>query len=502
MWMLLSTLTLADLPAPPEPQEIVVPQSVRSLPGQLDSVPVFNSNSPELVQMEGILLSTFPPMGMADPSAHLDFAFQGRFDIFAHHVYRADDPEDLTSLYIGVVAYNPGDNDATVSILHGASYLSQPDAPFFPLPPLEENPRGDVFAGPGSRVMSDVLRNRRQEELFPAQVTIPPGQYRLLLNAPIPVAELDPPLNGRSTLMRLRSDQPIYLASLAHYAEVIVDLDADADLGADADMGADADTDQMGNPDTAMDADADGIGDPDTEMPRVQEQAPSLEDWVALLETGDLAGGRDRPPTPLDAPGQIIYGRVAGVAQGSQWDAFVSDTPESSTLTIPEPGEAVSYGLSTLVAGRLGTGQVQTAPMLVRYPDTAYQAHGNYGIQYNLFMPLHNPTDVAQTVTLSLQTPIKEDMLSQDGLRFFEPLPTQTFFRGTVQVSYVDDDGRPQSRFVHLVQQRGDQSEPLVTLTLPPGDRRSVEVSFLYPPDSTPPQVLTLRTLLADEDGR
>lgn len=474
MWMLLSTLTLADLPAPPEPQEIVVPQSVRSLPGQLDSVPVFNSNSPELVQMEGILLSTFPPMGMADPSAHLDFAFQGRFDIFAHHVYRAVDPEDLTSLYIGVVAYNPGDDDATISILHGASYLSQPDAPFFPLPPLEENPRGDVFAGPGSRVMSDVLRNRRQEELFPAQVTIPPGQYRLLLNAPIPVAELDPPLNGRSTLMRLRSDQPIYLASLAHYADVIVEMDADAD--------------------------ADQMGDPDAEMPRAQEQAPSLESWVALLETGNLAGGRDRPPTPLGAPGQIIYGRVAGVSQGSQWDAFVSDTPESSTLTIPEPGAAVSYGLSTLVAGRLGTGQVQTAPMLVRYPDTAYQAHGNYGIQYNLFMPLHNPTDVAQTVTLSLQTPIKEDLLSQDGLRFFEPLPTQTFFRGTVQVSYVDDDGRPQSRFVHLVQQRGDQSEPLVTLTLPPGDRRSVEVSFLYPPDSTPPQVLTLRTLLAGED--
>ncbi|TVQ18982.1 MAG: DUF3370 domain-containing protein [Leptolyngbya sp. DLM2.Bin15] len=472
MWMLLSTLTLADLPAPPEPQEIVVPQSVRSLPGQLDSVPVFNSNSPELVQMEGILLSTFPPMGMADPSAHLDFAFQGRFDIFAHHVYRAVDPEDLTSLYIGIVAYNPGDDDATISILHGASYLSQPDAPFFPLPPLEDNARGDVFAGPGSRVMSDVLRNRRQEERFPAQVTIPPGQYRLLLNEPIPVAELDPPLNGRSTLMRLRSDQPIYLASLAHYADVLVETDADADQ----------------------------MGDPDAEMPRVQEQAPSLEDWVALLETGDLAGGRDRPPTPLGAPGQIIYGRVAGVAQGSQWDAFVSDTPESANLTIPEPGEAVSYGLSTLVAGRLGTGQVQTAPMLVRYPDTAYQAHGNYGIQYNLFMPLHNPSAVAQTVTLSLQTPIKEDVLTQDGLRFFDPLPTQTFFRGTVQVSYVDDDGRPQSRFFHLVQRRGDQSEPLVTLTLPPGDRRSVEVSFLYPPDSTPPQVLTLRTLLAGED--
>jgi hypothetical protein len=451
MWMLFATLTLADLPAPPppEPQEIVVPQQVRSLPGQLDRVPVFNSNSPELVQMEGILLSTFPPEGLADPNAHLDFAFQGRFDIFAHHVYRAVDPEDLTSLHIGILAFNPGDTDATVNILHGASYLSQPDAPFLPMASVLDNTRGDVFAGPGSRVTSEVLRHRRQAERFPAQVVIPAGEYRLLMNEPIPVSELDPPLNGRSTLMRLRSDETIYLASLALYAQV-----------------------------------EDG-----------QEVPPALEDWVTLLETGFLAEGRDRPPTPIGAPGQIIYGRVAGVAQGSQWDAFVADTPESDRLTIPDPGTAISYGLSTLVAGRLGTDQVQTAPMLVRYPDTAYQAHGNYGIQYNLFLPLHNPTDRPQTVTLAVQTPIKEDQLSQDGLRFFDPLPTQTFFRGTVQFRYVDDGGQPRTRFFHLVQRRGDQSEPLVTLTLAPGDRRSVDFSFIYPPDATPPQVLTIRTL-------
>lgn len=455
MWMLLSLLTLADQPtpppeAPPEPQEIVVPQAVRSLPGQLDRVPVFNSNSPELVQSEGILLSTFPPEGMADPAAHLDFAFTGRFDLFAHHVYRANDPEDLRSLYLGVLVYNPGETPATINILHGASYLSQPDAPFLTLPSVVENPLGEVFAGPGSRVTNEVLRNQRQADLLPPQVVIPPGEYGLLLNVPIPVAELDPPLNGRSTLMRLRSDATVYVASLAQRSHI----------------------DELGN-----------------------EVAPELSDWVTQLETGSLSAERDRPPTPLGAPGQVIYGRVAGVAEGSVWEAFVSDAPDSGDLTIPAPGEAFSYGLSTLVAGRLGTEQVQTAPMLVRYPDTAYQAHGNYGIHYNLFLPLYNPSDRPQTVTLRLQTPIKEDTLSQDGLRFFEPLPTSTFFRGTVQLRYVNDEGRFEERFVHLVQRRGDQSEPLVTVTLPPGDRRSVQVDFLYPPDSTPPQVLTVQTL-------
>jgi hypothetical protein len=98
-------------------------------------------------------------------------------------------------------------------------------------------------------------------------------------------------------------------------------------------------------------------------------------------------------------------------------------------------------------------------------------------------------------VTIALQTPIKEDVLSTDGLRFFEPLPTQTFFRGTVRVRYNDDRGLPQTRHVHLVQRRGQQGDPLVTLEMPAGSRRLVEFSFLYPPDASPPQVLTVQTL-------
>ncbi|MBD1851364.1 DUF3370 domain-containing protein [Cyanobacteria bacterium FACHB-502] len=435
-------------PPQPAPQEIVQPQEVRSLSGSLDRVPVFNSNSPELVKEEGILLSTFSPEGKADRSAHLNFPFNGRFDMFAHHVYRADNPEDLRSLYLGVLVYNPGDRPVRVEVLQGASYLSQPDAPFITLPPVVDNPQGTVFAGPGSRVMSDVLRGDR-EAIFPAQIEIPPRSYQLLMNLPIPVATLTPPLNGRSTLMRLRSNGSVYLASLALRARQ--------------------------NPDGS-------------------ELAPTLTEWTSLLETGKLASSRDRTPTPPDqTSGQVIYGRVAGVAEGSRWEAQLTDSG-ATDLAIPAPGAAFSYGLATLLGGRLGTEQNQSARMLVRYPDTAYQAHGNYGIEYDLTLPLHNPGSQPQTVTIALETPIKEDTLSQNGLRFFEPLPTQTFFRGTVRVRYTDDRGLPQTRYVHLVQRRGQQGEPIVTLNLPAGGRRLVQFSFLYPPDSTPPQVLTVRT--------
>ncbi|MEM9976560.1 MAG: DUF3370 domain-containing protein [Cyanobacteria bacterium P01_D01_bin.2] len=440
----------SSVPMAQAPQQIVRPQEVRPLPAQLDTVPVFNSNSPELVGNPGILLSTFPPEGMGQPEAHLDFAFEGRFDVFAHHVYRADDPDDLRSMYVAILVHNPGTETVTVNVLHGASYLSQPDAPFVSLPSaVPFSPRNPVFAGPGSRVMGDLIQGRRQATL-PSQLVVPPGASALLLNAPIPVAEFDPPINGRSTLIELDSSGPVYLASLAEFANV------------------------DGN---------------DTEI------APSLAQWETMMANSGVAGPRDRIPTPItENPTQVIYGRVAGVAQGASWTATVADDGSSDILTIPVSGQAVSYGVSTLYVGQLGTEQNQSAPMLVRYDDTAYQAHGNYGVAYNLAFPLYNPTDTPQTVTVTFETPIKEDKLSTAGLQFFDTPPNSTFFRGPIQVKYRDDSGLPRIRNLHLVQLRGQQGHPLTTITLAPQEKRRVDVILRYPPDSTPPQVVTIQT--------
>jgi len=443
----LAQATPVPSPAPP-PQEIVIPQEVRVLPGQLDNIPLLNSNSPELVLKEGILLSTFPSRRPDTSAVHLNFPFQGRFDIFAHHVAKAPTPEDLRTLYLGIILHNPGREPVTVDILQAASYLSQPDAPFIELPSQVDNRSGNVYAGPGSRVMSDILRGHRQA-IFPPQLVLPPQQSRMLLNLPIPVRPWEPPLNGRSTLMRLRSDGPVYAATLAKYAPL----------------------DAQGN-----------------------ERAPTLEEWQQLLKQGELAQPRDRAPTPPEVTkGQIIYGRVAGVSQGSQWQALLTDNPSTQRLSIPQPGQAFSYGISTLPGGTLGTGQIQSAPMLARYPDTAYSAHGNYGLQYSLTLPLVNPTNEHQTVTLALQTPLKQEQ-PQGGLRFLSPPAESVFFRGTVAIRYNDDAGLPQTRYLHLVQRRGQLGEALVTLNMPPLDQRLVKVDLLYPPDATPPQVLTIRT--------
>ncbi|MFP3422264.1 DUF3370 family protein, partial [Bacillus sp. SIMBA_161] len=83
-------------------------------------------------------------------------------------------------------------------------------------------------------------------------------------------------------------------------------------------------------------------------------------------------------------------------------------------VNLPSSGKAITYGISTLVGGRLGTNQVQTAPMLVRYPDTAYQAHGNYGVEYDLTFQLRNTSTEAREVSLSLATPVKQDQLNSE----------------------------------------------------------------------------------------
>ncbi|MBW4473018.1 MAG: DUF3370 domain-containing protein [Stenomitos rutilans HA7619-LM2] len=432
-------------------QEIFEPQELRPLPGQLDTVPVFNSNSPEMVQTEGILLSTFPPEGKAVPAAHLNFPFQGRFDLFSHHIAKARNPSDTRTLFQGVLVYNPTYQPITIDVLQGASYLTRPDAQFIELPSYVDDPTGRVYAGPGSRIVNDVLRGRRQGN-WPAVMVIPPRQSWMLMNLPIPVGNVVAASNGRSTLLRLRSNGPVYVASLAMFAPL--------------------------NPDKT-------------------ERSPSLEEWQNLLVNGGLSGPRDIPPTPIERLkdyARVIYGRVAGVALGSEWKANLTDSPKADFLSIPKRGHAFSYGLSTLYQGTFGTGQVQSASLLVRYADTAYQAHGNYGIQYSLTLPLHNTTGQRQTVTVAIQTPIKQDK-AKGGLVFFTPPEDRIFFRGPVRLRYTDDRGAPQTRYIHLILQRGQEGEPLLTLSMPKGEHRLVQVDFLYPPDSTPPQVLTVRTL-------
>ena len=242
----------------PKQNEMLSLQEIRSLPGKLDDVPVFNSNSPELILNEGILLSTLSTDGKRVPKAHLNYRFNGRFDIFSHHISKASTEEQLKALFQGILITNPSSQPVTVDVMQGASYLTRPDALFLPIADTTEDPIGTVYSGPGSRVMNDLLRGRRQGWL-PSFMILNPGESRMLLNLPIPAGLVTPSSNGRSTLIRLNSTGDIQLASMAMYAP----------------------------------RSANG-----------RERVPTLEDWQAFLTTSSLAGPRDQTPTPLSEIGR------------------------------------------------------------------------------------------------------------------------------------------------------------------------------------------------------
>lgn len=190
----------------------------------------------------------------------------------------------------------------------------------------------------------------------------------------------------------------------------------------------------------------------------------------------------------------MIYGRVAGLQQGAIWRATLSD-PNAQVLTLPPADKPIAYPIATLRGGRMGTDQSQTAKLLVRYPDTAYEAHGNYATLYDLTIPLKNSTAQTQTATLTLSTPLKEEKLSKNGLRYRKPPLDFPFFRGTVRLRYSDDQGKSLIRYIHLWHRTGQEVPPLLKLKLLSGTQRTVKLDFYYPPDATPPQVLTIATV-------
>ena len=115
-------------------------------------------------------------------------------------------------------------------------------------------------------------------------IQIPPRETRMLMNLPIPVGTVLPSSNGRSTLFRMRSSGPVYIANLAMFAPLNSDK---------------------------------------------TERVPTQTEWEALLVRSDVSGPRDIPPTPIQDLGsyaRVVYGRVAGVAV---WVAVASQ-PDST----------------------------------------------------------------------------------------------------------------------------------------------------------------------------
>jgi len=427
-------------------------QQVAPLPGGLDGVLMVNDNNPELISGPGILLSTFAGSDRGVPAAHLDLPLNGRFDLFSHHVYAGTPGSANSTLWLAVLAQPRGNRPGTLRLVDGATALSQsldpsqPSAPFLPLPALLSQGIEPVYAGPGSRVATELLRRQPRGSL-PASWTLAAAAPTTLLVLPLPVRGLDPLLNGRNLQLRLQSDTPVDLALLAGFGE----------------------------------------GD----------QPPTAEYWATLLQ-GPLSA-KEHLPSPRGASGPIIYSRVSGVQVGSRWRARITDPGQRWLNASRAP---ISWPIASLERGRLGTGQSQSAELRRLYPGTAWAAHGNYGVEYEITMPLRNSSPLPQQLQLALESPIKGD-LNQSGLRFYNQPTKAVMFRGTVEVSGLDGEGGRASgpQAFHLVLRAGQQGPRLGLISLGPGQGRELRVRLIYPADATPPQVLSLLPVKQSEQS-
>ena len=442
---LMSAAWLAVAAMPVAAEVIEREQSVRALPGALDGVLMVNDNNPELIQDDGILISTFPD----GEEASVPVVLNGRFDLFSHHVYAGDEEGSPSStLWLAVLAAPLGDAPVTLQLLSGSTSLSQAtepgqtQAPFLPLPSLMPETTEVVAAGPGSRVAGDLLAGRTAPELASRRWSLAPGSATSVVLLPIPVAGLDPLLNGRNLQLRFHSSGPVALATLAAHGK-------------------------------------DG-------------KAPTDQHWLELLNDGRMSS-KEHQPTPRDSKGKIIYSRVSGVQIGSSWRARITD-PGSTVLAAPKA--PLSWPISSLERGTLATQQVQTAELKIFYPGTAWAAHGNYGVEYDLTLPLKNTSSTAVTLQLSLDSPLKGNSTTS-LLRFRDDLNGPVMFRGPIQTTGLEDpEGVPQGRQTqHLVLRQGQQGPSLGQLMLKPGEEKQVRVRLVYPADATPPQVLTVQPM-------
>jgi hypothetical protein len=418
---------------------------VVALPGGLDRKLVFNSNNPEVVTEPGITLSTWP--GPVRAPGRLDQAFEGRFSVFSHHIARDKRPGQRL-LRLGLLAHNPLPKRITLRLLQGASWLSQPDAPFIRLAPVLSDPAGAFWAGPGDRVATDLLHGR--SPLVPQTCVLRPRSTRLLLDLPVPTdVAVPPPVNGRTTMLRLEASGRVHLSEVAAFAP------------------------------------PDGSGGF-----RPLKQA----DFEAVLATGRRAGPPEPPATDYAPTGPVPagfrYGRVGGVTVGDGWRGDLTRAVASL-----EAGQRLGVPIASVHLGRLGTARSQSAPVRLRYPEAARAGHGNYGVTYVLDLVLHNPDMRPRAYALRLSHPLRVAGKGADQAAVYTspPEPAVTF-RGPVRVDDIGD-ARRASRYTHVVLRRGQLPPPFEVAGIAGKATRALRLTLIYPADATPPQLLTVERL-------
>lgn len=410
--------------------------AISPLPGGLDQTLVLHSNNPERIESAGVLISTRTQPG----DAFLSQSLQGDFALFLHHIARTPVLSG-EQIYLGLVASLPAgvqSESVDLELLRGNAFLTRPDAPFIELAPVQANPTGTIFAGPGDRLALADLQ--QQSSLIPQhwQVTDPLLLYSWQVPTnPLLLVQQDNALSG---LLHFRSQQAIDLSLVAIKAS----------------------------------------------------RPPTQAEYLALLQQGQRAGPVGDPATvydPQDPPpggGAFRYGRVAGLVQGRQWQGQMRLSP--SQISQLQGGTTLGWPVASLYLKRYDSGQSQSAPVIKRLPGAAIESQGNYGLHYRLQLELP-ASEKARRYRLSLTQP---QSVKAGQPEFLSRPASQVTFRGSIQVT--EQKAVPKVTTTHLVLHSGERPAPFWEQNLAAGESRSFVIEWVYPPDATPPQLLLLES--------
>jgi hypothetical protein len=121
-------------------------------------------------------------------------------------------PEDLRTLYLGIIAHNPGNIPGNDRYSASIQPFEPTGCTFVDLPPFVNNNTGSVYAGPGVVGKCKEYCGDFGKMDFPAKITIEPMDMPLAVNQDIPVRPLTAPIIGRSALLPVRSGGPVYFS--------------------------------------------------------------------------------------------------------------------------------------------------------------------------------------------------------------------------------------------------------------------------------------------------
>jgi hypothetical protein len=429
----------ADAARPPasplasQSPRILAVNTIHPLPGGLNQTQVLNSNSPEMVKEDGVLISTF-----SGKDTDLDHRFVGPFELFLHHIAETAFLDGRDTLWIGLLG-RADESLVRLKMLGGVSHLTGPDAPFKELAPLVDDPEGQVYSGPGSRVAVDQLMGRAGQLTDYWQIEA--GKTRLLQSWPIPAKNfLIPGRNARSGIFRFEADSPVRLAAVALYGR---------------------------------------SGD------RFE-----LADYEKFVKDGKRAGPPDKAATIYNPRTlSFVYGRVAGVQSGARWVGTLFD---KASDTLKSPGDWLGFPIAALYGNTLGTRQIQAPDLLKRYPTSAVQAQGSYGVLYELTIPLDNPGDTACQYALGFSSPLKMTGDKPGAPMYGNADGKPVMFRGPLRLDWLDTDGKPRQLMRHITLRQGEAGRAFAELGVPPRQRINARLSLIYPADCTPTQLLTI----------